>query len=143
MCDEGQTKLDVYDWVLSPEIREHMRTARPLTIEEKADIIDGGCRPIVDKYAALTALLREADREEDKKRSLQTCSSCTTLAFEELHSGLRSRCFLTETWGSPGPRTGRDVSGVIRPMELTDYLKEYGVLRSSFGVSRMGYSGVR
>ena len=35
MCDEGQTKLDVYDWVLSPEIREHMRTARPLTIEER------------------------------------------------------------------------------------------------------------
>ena len=55
MCNENQTKPDVYDWVLSPEIREHMRTARPLTVEEKADIIDSGCRPIVDKYAALTA----------------------------------------------------------------------------------------
>ena len=54
MYNENQTKPDVYDWVLSPEIREHMRTARPLTVEEKADIIDGGCRPIADKYAALS-----------------------------------------------------------------------------------------
>ena len=36
------------------EIRDYMRTARPLTVEEKADIIDGGCRPIADKYAALS-----------------------------------------------------------------------------------------
>ena len=66
MCNENRTKLDVYDWVLSPEVRDYMRTARPLTIEEKADIIDSGCRPITDKYAALTDLLRKAEREEDK-----------------------------------------------------------------------------
>ena len=54
MCNEDHPKLAVDDWVLSPEIRDYMRTVRPLTVEEKADIIDGGCRPIADKYAALS-----------------------------------------------------------------------------------------
>ena len=29
---------DIYSWVLSPEIRDYLRTARPLTTEEKAEI---------------------------------------------------------------------------------------------------------
>ena len=128
MCDEGQTKLDVYDWVLSPEIREHMRTARPLTIEEKADIIDGGCRPIVDKYAALTALLREADREEDKA-ILTDLLKLYDWAFEELHSRRPEQVFIfQETWWKDDPldHDPCGVQGVFRTYEeLTDYLKEY------------------
>ena len=107
MCSEDQTKLNVYDWVLSPEIREHMRTARPLTIEEKADIIDGGCRSIVDKYAALTALLRKAKRGEDKAL-LADLLKLYGWAFEELHSQRPGQVFLfQERWwkdSPPGPR---------------------------------------
>ena len=128
MCKENQTKPDVYDWVLSPEIREHMRTARPLTVEEKADIIDSGCRPIVDKYAALTALLREADREEDKA-ILTDLLKLYGWAFEELHSRRPEQVFIfQETWWKDDPldHDPCGVQGVFRTYEeLTDYLKEY------------------
>ena len=128
MCNEDQTKPDVYDWVLSPEIREHMRTARPLTVEEKADIIDSGCRPIVDKYAALTALLQEADREEDKA-ILTDLLKLYDWAFEELHSRRPEQVFIfQETWWKDDPldHDPCGVQGVFRTYEeLTDYLKEY------------------
>ena len=139
MCDEGQTKLDVYDWVLSPEIREHMRTARPLTIEEKADIIDSGCRPIVDKYAALTALLREADREEDKA-ILTDLLKLYDWAFEELHSRRPGQVFLfQERRWKDGPLDCGPcgVDGVFWTYaELTAYLKEY---EESYQERPLGY----
>ena len=53
--------LDVYDWILSPEIREHMRTNYPLSVGEKIQIICGGFRSIEDKNTALRALLEEAE----------------------------------------------------------------------------------
>ena len=65
MCDEGQTKLDVYDWVLSPEIREHMRTARPLTIEEKADILyDAGAKNVIVTLGENGCYLRNCEMKK-------------------------------------------------------------------------------
>lgn len=32
--------IDIYNWILSPEIRDYLRTARPLTIEERTEIVD-------------------------------------------------------------------------------------------------------
>ena len=128
MCNEDRPKLDVYNWVLSPEIREHMRTARPLTIEEKADIIDSGCRPIVDKYAALTVLLREAECEDDKAL-LTDLLKLYDWFFEELHGQRPGQVFLfQEKWWKDGP-LDRGPCGVDKVFhtyeELADYLKEY------------------
>ena len=60
--------LDVYNWILSPEIREHMRANYPLSVGEKIQIICGGFRSIEDKEAALRALLEEADPGESRER---------------------------------------------------------------------------
>ncbi len=127
-CTDEQTNLDVCGWVLSPEIRDYMRTARPLTIKEKADIIDGGCRPIADKYDALTALLREAEREEDKAL-LADLLKLYGWAFEELHSQRPGQVFLFQErrWkDGPLDRGPCGVDRIFRTYEeLTDYLKEY------------------
>jgi hypothetical protein len=141
MCNENRTKLDVYDWVLSPEVRDYMRTARPLTIEEKADIIDSGCRPITDKHAALTDLLRKAEREEDKAL-LTDLLELYNWAFEELHGQRLGQVFLFQrAWWKDGPldHGPRGVERVFRTYEeLTDYLKEYV---ESYQDPPLGYPG--
>ena len=57
----------------------------------------------MDKYAALTALLREAEREEDKAL-LTDLLKLYDWAFEELHSRRPGQVFLfQETWWKGGP----------------------------------------
>lgn len=59
--------LDVYDWVLSPEIREYLRASHIFSVREKADIVHSGCRPVEEKRAALEILLGEAENREDRE----------------------------------------------------------------------------
>lgn len=114
--------IDIYSWVLSPEIRDYLRTARPLTIEEKAEIIDGGYRSVEEKHAALTILLQEAEREDDKAL-LTDILLLYDWAFEELHSRRPGQVFTFQAAiMSNGPY---DVKGLFRTYEeLTEYLKE-------------------
>lgn len=60
--------LDVYDWVLSPEIREYLRASHIFSVWEKAGIVHGGCRPVEEKRAALKILLGEVEDKEDRER---------------------------------------------------------------------------
>lgn len=114
--------IDIYSWVLSPEIRDYLRTARPLTTEEKAEIIDSGYRPIVQKYAALTSLLRRTENENDKAL-LTDILRIYDWVFEELHSRRPGQVFIFQAAiMSSGPY---DVKGVFRTYEeLTEHLKE-------------------
>lgn len=66
MCNnKADGGLDVYDWVLSPEIREYLRANHIFSVREKADIVHSGCRPVEEKRAALEILLGEAENRED------------------------------------------------------------------------------
>lgn len=114
--------IDIYSWVLSPEIRDYLRTARPLTTEEKAEIIDSGYRPIVQKYAALTSLLRRTENENDKAL-LTDILRIYDWVFEELHSRRLGQVFIFQAAiMSSGPY---DVKGVFQTYEeLTEHLKE-------------------
>lgn len=113
---------DIFSWILSPEIRDYLRTARPLTTKEKVEIIDSGYRSVEEKYAALTSLLREAENEEDKALLTDTLR-LYDWAFEELHSRRPGQVFILQrAILSDGPY---DIEGVFRTYEeLTECLKE-------------------
>ena len=114
--------IDIYSWVLSPEIRDYLRTARPLTTKEKVEIIDDGYHSVEEKYAAITSLLRRAENEDDKALLTDTLR-LYDWAFEELHSRRPGQVFLfRRAIMSNGPY---DVQGVFRTYEeLTECLKE-------------------
>lgn len=59
--------LDVYDWILSPEIRDYLRANHRFSVREKVDIVHSGCRPVDEKRTALEALLGEAEDVEDRE----------------------------------------------------------------------------
>lgn len=73
--------LDVYDWILSPEIREHLRETYPLSALEKTRIICGAFRSIEEKEAALRALLEETGEDREQIAKLVRLYG---LALEEL-----------------------------------------------------------
>lgn len=75
--------LNVFDWILSPEIQEHIRKNYVLSLEEKALIICGGYRNIEEKEAALRALLEEAEPGEVREQIGQL-ARLYGLAIEEL-----------------------------------------------------------
>lgn len=56
--------LDVYSWILSPEIRDHVRANYPLSVEEKMQIICGAFRSIEEKGTFLRCLLDETEPGE-------------------------------------------------------------------------------
>lgn len=56
--------LDVYSWILSPEIREHLRANYPLSAWEKMQIICGAFRSIEEKETSLRCLLDETEPGE-------------------------------------------------------------------------------
>lgn len=74
---------DLYDWVLSAEIREHLRANHPLSTAEKVQHVCGGFRSIEEKEAALRALLEEAEPGELREK-LGTLVRLYGLAIEEL-----------------------------------------------------------
>ena len=52
---------DIYSWILSPEVREHLRKTYPLSTLDKTRLICGAFRSIEEKETALRALLEEAE----------------------------------------------------------------------------------
>lgn len=113
---------DIYSWVLSPEIRDYLRTARPLTTVEKVEIIDSGYHSVEEKYAALTSLLRGTGNEDDKALLTDTLR-LYDWAFEELHSQRPGQVFLFQkAIMSNGPYNVQEVFRTYE--ELTEYLKE-------------------
>lgn len=112
---------DIFSWILSPEIRDYLRTARPLTTVEKVEIIDSGYCSVEEKYATLTSLLRRAENEDDKALLTDTLR-LYDWAFEELHSQRPGQVFIFQrAMMSNGPY---DVKGVFRTYEeLTECLE--------------------
>ena len=88
--------LDVYNWILSPEIREHMRMNYPLSVGEKIQIICGGFRSNGDKKTALRALLAEAEPGEIRVR-IQRLIRLYRLALEELYKTGSEHLFVLPT----------------------------------------------
>lgn len=88
--------LDVYDWILSQEIRDYQRENYPLSCMEKAEIICSAYRPIEDKYAALCALLDEAEKEAEQE-VLEQLLRLYRWVFEELGRDRFGQIFVCET----------------------------------------------
>ena len=86
--------LDVYDWILSPEIREHMRANYPLSVEEKMHIICGGFRSIEEKETALRTLL---DESGEKREQIETMIRLYGLAMKELRKTGPEHLFVLPT----------------------------------------------
>lgn len=85
--------LDVYDWVLSPEIREFLRPFYGSFVWEKAGMIQGGCRPVEEQRAALNALLEETEDGEDRE-SIQALVRMHGWCLEELRRECPGQVFL-------------------------------------------------
>ncbi len=91
--------LDVYDWILSSEIRDHMRANYPLSIKEKIHIICGGFRSIEEKEATLQTLLDESGEERGQVEAMIRFYG---LAMKELRkTGPEHLFVLPFTWASP------------------------------------------
>lgn len=76
---------DIYSWILSPEVREHLRKTYPLSTLDKARLICGAFRSIEEKETALRALLEEVEPGEDRER-LTKLVRLYGLALEELRT---------------------------------------------------------
>lgn len=86
--------LDVYDWILSPEIREHIRANYPLSMKEKMHIICGGFRSIEEKETALRALL---DESGEAREQVEAMIRLYGLAMEELRKAGSEHLFVLPT----------------------------------------------
>lgn len=64
---------DLYDWILSAEIRDCLRAGRRLSFDEKAGIIHTAYRSLEEKREALRELLGEAESPEDREALMQVC----------------------------------------------------------------------
>ena len=76
---------DIYSWILSPEVREHLRKTYPLSTLDKTRLICGAFRSIEEKETALRALLEEVEPGEDRER-LTKLVRLYGLALEELRT---------------------------------------------------------
>ena len=86
--------MDIYDLILSDEIREYLRANHVLSIEEKILIIHTAYISIEEKYAALQALLEETEDQEDREMLSQMCR-LYDWAFEQLHSEMPGQIFIS------------------------------------------------
>lgn len=86
---------DFYDWVGSPEIREFLRREYPLSVQEKLELVCGAQRPLEEKYAALSDLLEEAERAEDRE-AVERELRLLRLAFGELRRLRPGQFYLCE-----------------------------------------------
>lgn len=59
--------LDIYSWILSPEIRMAWRKKPPLPLLEQAAIIYPAYRPVEEKLGAITSLYADAKTKEEKE----------------------------------------------------------------------------
>lgn len=86
--------LDIYDWILSPEIRDYLRENYTMSVEEKAKLICSGCRPLDEKYEALHTLLDEAESQEDRSLIAELLK-LYDWAFEELKEETPGQVFIS------------------------------------------------
>lgn len=92
---------DIYSWILSPEIRDHLRANYPLSAWEKMQIICGAFRSIEEKESALRALLEEAEPGEAREQ-IQRLIRLYGLALEELRKTGPEHLYVLPTT-RPGP----------------------------------------
>lgn len=59
--------LDIYGWIPSLEVAEHLRQNRTFTVTEKYQLIHDAPRPLEEKLEALLNLEAEASKEREKK----------------------------------------------------------------------------
>ncbi len=59
--------MDVFDWILSPEIREFWRKNYRPTVMERLALIRGAHRPMEERLDALCALLKEAETRRERQ----------------------------------------------------------------------------
>lgn len=60
--------FDIYPWILSGEIREHIRRTYHLSFFEKEGIICRAYRSLEDKLSALQVLSAEAENEREQEK---------------------------------------------------------------------------
>lgn len=63
----GREELDIYSWILSPEIREAWKKEPPLPLLEQAAIIDSAYRPVEEKLRVIAGLYVRAKTGEEKE----------------------------------------------------------------------------
>lgn len=68
---DGKNELDIYSWILSPEIRKAWRKEPPLPLLEQAAIIYPAYRPVEEKLKAIVGLYASAKTKEEKKELRQ------------------------------------------------------------------------
>lgn len=94
ICDnKTDNGVDVYDWVLSSEIREYLRANHRFSVREKVEIVQGGCRPVEEKRAVLEALLGEAKDGKDREL-IQDLNRMNDWCLEELQRECPGQVFL-------------------------------------------------
>ena len=62
-----RAEFNIYDWILSKEIREYWKKKPPLPPGEQAQIIFTAYRPIEDKLQALMEILEKAGECEERE----------------------------------------------------------------------------
>lgn len=60
-------KMDIYSWILSPEIRKAWKKEPPLSLLAQAVIIYRAYRPVEEKLWAILELYARAEMEEEKE----------------------------------------------------------------------------
>lgn len=124
---------NIYDWILSPEIRGYIQKNHVLSLREKVRIVCGGCRSIEEKYRTLGLLSEEAESREDTA-FIRSLLRLYEWAFEELLAEHAGQVFVLME------HRGRSLDDVLNAKfegieqifrtysELQDCLKEYGRL---------------
>ena len=123
--------MDIYDWILSEEIREHLRANHSLSFEEKILIIHTAYRSFEEKYAALQALSDEAETKEDRDFLSQMCR-LYEWAFEQLHSEMPDQVFIYAEYKDR--KNGEMRSGYLTEGVFHTYkeLKEYAEKKNTW-----------
>ena len=119
--------MDIYNWILSEEIREYLRENHSFSLDEKILIIHTAYRSLEEKYAAFQTLLGEAANQEDKDVLSQMCR-LYDWAFEQLRQKTeQDQVFL---YASPYHRepgdtdAGSSIRGIYHTYEeLMDFLE--------------------
>ncbi|MCI9135701.1 MAG: hypothetical protein HFI31_16185 [Lachnospiraceae bacterium] len=65
---ERNENLDIYSWILSPEIRKAWRKEPPLPLLEQAAIVHPAYRPVEEKLEAIASLYARAVTKEEKEK---------------------------------------------------------------------------
>lgn len=85
--------FDIYPWILSEEIREHIRRTHTLSIFEKEGIICRAYRSLEEKLSALQALSGEAKNEKEHEKIGQRVL-LYQFALRQLHTSRPGQVFL-------------------------------------------------